>query len=406
VPLRIFIEPSGYHWKNIGDEAMFDVAIGRLRAFWPDAQITVHCLAPESLRQSDPEAIPLHPAGSVAWSTVPPVLRRVPWVADRAAQAALWYRKEGLNQAAAYRQAIEEADLVLMTGAGSLNDAFRGHARVVLETLALAQAAGATTVMVGQGLGPMSDASLRKRAAEVLPHIDLIALREGVAGGPLTEELGVPAERVVVTGDDAISLAWNERPQRPGAALGISVRSASYSGVNDDDLVHIGAAIRGAAPGGEMVMLPVSQAAGTDDAETIRRLGLDVADVERRDRAGLFDSLRHCRVVISGSYHAAVFALSMGIPAVTLAKSRYYFDKFRGLAGQFGPACRVEDIAHPEFAARLRQAVSDAWASAESTRAGLLESAGKQIAQSEAAYRRLFALVEDRRQKARARSIA
>ena len=49
----------------------------------------------------------------------------------------------------------------------------------------------------------------------------------------------------------------------------------------------------------------------------------------------------------------------------------------------------------------LRRAIEAAWHSAEATRPELLESAANQIALSEAAYARLFQMVEARRPAAR-----
>jgi colanic acid/amylovoran biosynthesis protein len=125
-------------------------------------------------------------------------------------------------------------------------------------------------------------------------------------------------------------------------------------------------------------------------------LGEQAADVATT--TDLLPVVSQCRVVVAGSYHAAVLALSMGIPAVAIARSDYYVDKFRGLAGQFGPACRVELTSHPDFLVRLRSAIDHAWESAGETREHLLRAAVRQIELSESAYRHVFDLVEERRQ--------
>ena len=51
--------------------------------------------------------------------------------------------------------------------------------------------------------------------------------------------------------------------------------------------------------------------------------------------------IQRCRLVITGSYHAAVFALAMGIPTIGLAKSTDYIDKFMGLSALFGEGCET-----------------------------------------------------------------
>ena len=48
-----------------------------------------------------------------------------------------------------------------------------------------------------------------------------------------------------------------------------------------------------------------------------------------------------CRVVVTGAYHAAVFALAQGIPVVCLSNSPYYLAKFQGLEDLFGSGCTI-----------------------------------------------------------------
>jgi polysaccharide pyruvyl transferase WcaK-like protein len=264
----------------------------------------------------------------------------------------------------------------------------------------LAADAGAVTVLVGQGLGPMTDRRLRARAEKVLPRAGFIAVREGLAGLPLLASMGVSADRVMVTGDDAIEPAFAARPDAPGSGIGVNLRVAPYSGVGADLVRDVGAIVREAARhhAAPLVPVPISRMPPIADAETIQAMiGVDGSDITTLGE--LLTLLRNCRIVVAGSYHTAVFALSMGIPAVTIAQSGYYVDKFRGLAEQFGPACRVELVSHPDFPARLRAAIDEAWETAAATREPLLERAARQIASGQAAYRRIFELVEERQKR-------
>jgi colanic acid/amylovoran biosynthesis protein len=237
-----------------------------------------------------------------------------------------------------------------------------------------------------------------------LPRVDFIALREAVAGLPLLQSMGVAPAGVKVTGDDAIALGYHARPRALGSSLGVNIRAAFYSEVGDDLLPEIGNVVREVAQRRNMaiVPIPISRHSDEDDLETVRRMMIDSnlnggpADVFTS--AELLRVVSQCRVVVAGSYHAAVLALSMGIPAVAIARSDYYIDKFRGLAGQFGPACRVELTSHPDFLARLRTAIDRACESAGETRKQLLAAARRQLELSEAAYRHVFDLVEERRQ--------
>jgi colanic acid/amylovoran biosynthesis protein len=393
--MRIFIEPSGYSFTNAGDAAMLAVALERLRAQWPDAEITVHTTDADALRAVDAAAIPLHPSASRAWSRA----RRSRMLAALALRVKLWSaaakpplsdRKESGGFAAAVQtidafvKAVKQADLFLLSGAGSLNDAFKQNAHVVLDMIGLALGGGARVALAGQGIGPMTDRALRKHAAAVLPRVDFIALREEVASLPLLEDLGVARERISVTGDDAIIVAHRARAASLGDSLGVNLRVAPYSGVGDDIIERVGAIVRERG----VPLVPIAIDAG-DFVTALRIAGTTDHPID------VLTAIRQCRVVVAGSYHAAVFALSMGIPAVTIALSDYYIDKFRGLAAQFGDGCRVILASHHDFDSHLRNAVDDAWSTADATHAALLDAAQKQIALGEAAYRRIFALVSD-----------
>ena len=75
-----------------------------------------------------------------------------------------------------------------------------------------------------------------------------------------------------------------------------------------------------------------------------------------------------CRVVVTGSYHAGVFALSQGIPVVGLSRSDYYDDKFLGLADQFGPGCCLVALDEAGTAHALVARVRELWREADELR--------------------------------------
>jgi polysaccharide pyruvyl transferase WcaK-like protein len=108
----------------------------------------------------------------------------------------------------------------------------------------------------------------------------------------------------------------------------------------------------------------------------------------------VINQIRRCRVIVTGSYHAGVFALSMGVPVVGVAKSQYYIDKFLGLADQFGVGCHVVFFRSSGYQEDLAHAIQRAWGSAEQTRPQLLAAAARQVQLSRAAYRRAFELVK------------
>ena len=103
--------------------------------------------------------------------------------------------------------------------------------------------------------------------------------------------------------------------------------------------------------------------------------------------------MQRCRLVITGSYHAGVFALANGIPVLGIAGSSYYVDKFEGLADMFGKGCRVLRVGADDCAEELRSAAEELWGNAEETRPGLLAAAERQIASGRATYEKIADLV-------------
>jgi len=202
-----------------------------------------------------------------------------------------------------------------------------------------------------------------------------------------------------VTGDDAIEPAFLARPQTLGTGLGVNVRVSSYSGVGRDFLREMHAALRTAAEavGAGLVPPPISSGMKDSDVESLRDLGADAApemaavgldspqDVMRR--------VGECRVVVTGSYHAGVFALSQGIPVVGLSRSDYYDDKFLGLAEQFGQGCCLVALDEAGTAHSLVARVRELWREADALRPDLLAAAQRQVREGRAAYGELTSLV-------------
>ncbi len=101
----------------------------------------------------------------------------------------------------------------------------------------------------------------------------------------------------------------------------------------------------------------------------------------------------NCRLVVTGSYHGAVFALSQGIPVVAIVKSRYYLHKMAGVAHEFGTGCHILNLDEDDVSTRLSEAISRAWAEADGVREPLLQAAVDQIRRGRSAYARLRDLV-------------
>ena len=419
MPVRILIEPLGDHALNLGDVAMRQVAVARLRELWPDAVIRILTKDGDELRRAIPGAEPLDVRAQRAWfrSLTPEAIRsRLPaslatrvagaergarsrW--PRAVDAAVTTKRRLLGQSTpdgmSFLDTVLGSDLVLVSGAGAINDHFGTRIGRAFDLLALAQAQGIATAMMGQGVGPLTDEAVMSAARPVLPRVGLIGLREERTGRALLERLGVPAANVVVTGDDAVELAHEARVEVPGEALGLNVRVAGYVRLTPDDLGAIAAQLRtfAAAHRPQVIPVPTSRHAGEADLEVARSVAADAAvplaqeELLETPQAAV-RKIGLCRAVVTGSYHAAVFALAQGIPAVCLAPNAYYVQKFSGLEGMFGAGCFIVRDGYDDLA----DVLSDAWARADEVRTPLLEAAARQVAAGHTAYARIRFLVE------------
>jgi colanic acid/amylovoran biosynthesis protein len=419
VTVRVLIEPLGDHALNLGDVAMRQVAVRRLRALWPAAEIVMltkdaeeltraipgvealevksqrawfHDLTPEALRARLPSSLANHVAAGER-------LLRTRW--PRGVQRAVSTKRRVLRQPAddgqAFLQTVLASDLILVSGAGAINDHFGGRISRAFDLMALAIERGIPTAMVGQGLGPLTDGATLAAARRVLPRVDLIGLREDRTGGPLLEQLGVPAAKVVTTGDDAVELAHELREDVRGDALGLNVRVAGYVRLGQSELATIADQIRSFVESRRPALIPVptSRHSGEADLEVARSIAAQAgASLSRVDALETPEQavrqVALCRVLITGSYHAAVFALAQGIPAVCLAPNAYYLQKFDGLEALFGDGCFV---VRRDFTS-LAATVTDAWQRADDLREPLLAAAAAQIARGKDAYARIGSFVQ------------
>jgi colanic acid/amylovoran biosynthesis protein len=297
--------------------------------------------------------------------------------------------------------------MFVVAGMGGLTSAFHDYTVMMLDTLALLQALKVPTVLFGQGIGPFDD-DLREKAGDVLRKVDYIALREGRHGPALLRAWGVPDERWSVTGDDAVELAFGHRRQPMGQAVGVNLRVSNYSAVSEgiaarlrEPLLQIASKL-----GTPLRAIPISRLPDEADAVQVERLLDGCAVVEYPDSAvdsplRVIEEIGHCRVVITGSYHAGVFALSQGIPVIGLAASEYYQWKFEGLAHQFGDGCRVLRLGTPTLALDLQTVFRDLWDGAADLRPVLLSRAEHQQEASRSAYAHVASWLRQRLEGAR-----
>lgn len=423
--MNIIVDNGGYGLDNVGDFSMLQVAITRLNKLFPESEIEIFTEKPEVLKELCPKSKALHLYGrnllfqefNIIGKTrifIPKkyqhrfvdfenkLRHRLPelttaWICYR-----LQKRNENCQLLKEFQLKISNASLVVGTGGGYINDSFARHAKQVLYTLGMAQKQNKPTVLFGQGIGPLTDPGVLKIARDILPKVDLIGLRENILGPKLLSELGVAPDRITVTGDDAIELITDCLNLEDKNNVGINIRIAKYSNISTTHIAKIREIINNFTDRvkADLLAIPIAFGPKDSDLDGIKKLIPNdnlIIPVLQQDRMPLpqqiIQTLKTCRIVVTGSYHAGVFALSQGIPVVGLSASKYYVSKFQGLEKQFQGGLQHVILSKDSFASDLEHALENAWECSPSIRDSLLQSARRQVQEGNNFYTRVQSLI-------------
>jgi polysaccharide pyruvyl transferase WcaK-like protein len=417
--MHFLIESGTYAIDNVGDIAMLQRTVWRLREAYPDATLSVVTEQPERLTRVLPGVCPV---AASPWFRMPvfPVPRRweytaltgrirwrekllagwLPRVARAGKRYNPWARESERDAADRFYQAVNAADAVVAAGGGYINDHFYEHAWKVFATLSLAQGLGKPTAMFSIGLGPVSRPELVYHGGAVLRRVCVLALRESQRGPDEARKLGVPAAKVMVTGDDAVAVAAAQPvpPAQERDAIGVNLRMSVEAAVPDAAAPCMRDAVCDVAErvGARLVPLVVRTAQSPEnDVDAVQRLfGPEI--VNQHQPGSIYSPqqalarMAACRVVVTGAYHNAVFALAMGIPVVGLYRSAYYQSKLEGVAAAFGIGMQALALEDPELRENLIKALTRLWDDAPALSGPLKQAAAEQIAMSDDAYARFF----------------
>ena len=412
-------------YGNMGDVSMLQVAVDRLHKLFPNACLQVLTDSAENLARFCPAATPLDNRGRAIWFSKGVLLGRyhdyapkllvkfLVWLKDairshlpKLLSTLLIIKLKRRNQleeaeaVAAFVRAMRNADLLLICGAGGFYDGCHDWNMGILDLIEASSQRSIPAVMLGQGFGPLTNQLVLKRAAKSLPLVSFITLRGGRGSLDLLRSLGVSESKVQTTGDEALELAYASRSTEGGQALGINIRFLASAWTDQNDLESIRPVLHEFARRHNvpLIPLPIAIHRGTRDDLAIKQLlvGFD----EDSDGGETLDSpvkvikqASRCRVVVTGAYHAAVFALGQGIPVVALAKSDYFAKKLLGLEDLFGEGCQTLLLNEPDLPRRLQSAIEKAWQNADTIREPLLAVTLRQIELSRRSYNRIQALL-------------
>jgi polysaccharide pyruvyl transferase WcaK-like protein len=298
--------------------------------------------------------------------------------------------------------ALDAADAFVLAGRGGSTDAFLHDGLATAHLLAAAQDRGVPTAVLGHGAGPLHDPDLKRLTFQALGGADLLTLREGRHAPGWLRSVGLTADAFEVVGDEALDLALGAADAAAGDALGVNVRRHDYAGVGDAEVRQVATAVARLQDelGCRVLGVPVSVREGDGDAAVLADAlgdlpGLDPGhDVQ--DVGALVARAGRCRAVVTGSYHAAIFALAQGVPVVGLWASPYYEGKVEGLAERFPGGVRSVRLGDEDTVERLVAAAHAAWDEPAGTRTWLMDTARAQAAAAQDAFDRFAALVERR----------
>lgn len=375
--IRILVDSGNYFSNNdnLGDRAIYQVIIGRLRQIWLGCEIrwiTRNANLP----------------GLIATDLSPLVLTEE----RRPLQEAT---RDGANILAA----LNWCDLVLATGGGYFSDSFAGQAWSVLDTLEAGVRIGKPAAILSCGFEPIGVQALSTKMLSVLPQLRLIACREQILSPSVVRSFGVAQQCVTVVGDEAIELAYDARQPKLGQCLGLNLRQADYAGIDAGAIGRLRELLRPiiVGLGAPVVPVPISMFGPSDSVAIAALLNgiISIADTPHTfaPPEGVMRQVGDCRIVVSGSYHAAVFALSQGVSVVALVASPHYRAKMEGLRAQFGVGCRVVSLDRDDTNVVLTQAIDEGWRDAQLVRLELLRAAQRQIAAGRAVYEQLRSLL-------------
>lgn len=379
-PRRILLLGGEHYHRSVGDVAMLSVAVDQLRLAFPSAELLVATASAVRLGQFVAGVKPAVLEGGVRGR-----FGRVEYAAGRILPEALlafaftlatrgrvivrrvvrFGRPEtpgpvtgpGLDAAPdpgqgvggqALDRHIAGVDLLVVYGGGYLADADRDKALMALGAMRRATALGIPYVLTGQGIGPVDDPVLLAAARQELPRASAIGTREQRLSAMTLTACDVPSERICFTGDDALLLLEQGRRPEARELVGLSYRTAVYLGLTVDNVRTVHDSVRAWLADRDPQWLPiVTSTYGDEDLAGVRQV-VSAHDAQlsatRPDPSDVIDAIRHCSLVVSSTYHAALFAAGAGIPTLAFGGTDYGLAKLHGIREALGPICAVLDV--------------------------------------------------------------
>lgn len=373
---------------NLGDLAMLQAVLLRLRHLFPAAQLTA------SIRpQVRGFVYPGLADSAVDLSGVRPVLfgalEKVPFFwrfqrqwndfftdLDLRSTAAVSSPAShlGLAGGAVIDRLARDFDALHVVGGGNLTAMFPREVFRKCSLVLAFRRRRKPALFTGQQLGPLSGLP-EKTVHAALRESCFVGVREPTDSVSVCERAGLAPDRYAVMGDDSFGLPSPPQSQvrevldryglKEGGFLALNIRLASY-GVQQGALRTVATLLREVRDLLKMplVAVPIALGTGESDSQAATQLAalapdldLTIINGEELTPALARAVLGKAHAGLGTSYHFCTFALCEGVPAICLHEGAYYGQKARGLCGFWGDDRLAFSLAQADPAAAARDLV-------------------------------------------------
>jgi len=357
---RIIFRGSEGGWENIGDQAMFANAIRNLRAKFPNAEITVltdkkdntyNCqkvqyesflydyLQPKSkILKGMIYFLRLRKVEELSY-----VLKTIWIIINARLRKHIFLNGKGRN----IIELLKSSDFIYLGGGGYLNDLWPHMLYQVVTLSYFGRLFRKPIIMSGQGIGPVRNKWHRWLIRKALNKVHILTFREENSQ-KYALSLGIEKPLMETVGDDALTLPSEpnekikyliEKTSRP--ILGVQFRNSNYiRRLENEKFKNLASLLDSLIRDFDLQVLfiPMSYSKNADDANSALKIHSYMINKDRStllsDNSGPMEikyAISRVDYFLGTSYHALLFALSQGVPALGLYSGEYYSLKIKGL---------------------------------------------------------------------------
>jgi len=259
------------------------------------------------------------------------VYKEVQFISDVLIKDGKRYNKlitqEGISDNTDIHSAIHGSNIVHISGGGNINNLWIGHFYYRCYILHLAHLYRKPVVITSQTVGPLNNAQL-KLLGKYTRNVIHFGLRDICKSVNLVEQAGFSKSIVFVGPDDAVNIAHDQ-----------NILNKKYVSVSVHDNESKLASIHNIYDrNDEKCIIPH---VFDDSSYEGEKFGINICDMVLSQMTKdakvdyILNMTKQSKLVITTRYHAAVFALMLGIPTIMLYKDDYYKTKFQGLIDYF-----------------------------------------------------------------------